>query len=462
MTHTKESLLLRLSTILLLPSIKPHIDEIEDIRYKLLDKITDVENLNITNEIKAKVQKEANEAIDRNNGKGAVLMATGTGKSKVAIDRACNLINTVQHNSKSVLLVVPTEKLRDEGWKNEFTKWGNQEDWSYVEATCYASLNTYVRRDWDLIILDEGHNITENNAQFFFSYGNSWKEIILLTATKPTSQIKIDILTKLGVFPVYTLSLDEAIKLGITANYEVTIVQVPLDNKHSYIKSGNKEKTFYQTELAKYNWLSRNVLYTSNPLSRIARMQFIGNLKSKNVAAQFILANVIPDKARGLIFCGSKEQADLLCEHRYYSKPTKPQKPRKDTLRAAEKYVEGLMKYETQKRDWQGDDSLEGFKIGDIDRMSCVMALNEGHNVADDLDYALIAQLNSKELDLIQRMGRVLRFRVGHTGKIIIICSKDTIDVDWVKKAIRRLDINKIRWIEYEDLLSKKEQINFN
>ncbi len=68
-------------------------------------------------------------------------------------------------------------------------------------------------------------------------------------------------------------------------------------------------------------------------------------------------------------------------------------------------------------------------------------------------------QLDSNPLKFIQRIGRIVRFRPGHTGKIIVLAFRDTVDATWVSKAISRLDPKKIREISIEDLRSGKETI---
>jgi superfamily II DNA or RNA helicase len=84
-------------------------------------------------------------------------------------------------------LVVPTEKLRDENWKEEFDKWGATELWSKNTKTmlCSASKIDYI----DLLILDEGHNITALSSEIFKN--NKVKNVVLLTATPPTSVDKL-------------------------------------------------------------------------------------------------------------------------------------------------------------------------------------------------------------------------------------------------------------------------------
>jgi ERCC4-related helicase len=62
--------------------------------------------------------------------------------------------------------------------------------------------------------------------------------------------------------------------------------------------------------------------------------------------------------------------------------------------------------------------------------------VNEGTNIPN-LDEALIIQISAQELHLIQRIGRVIRVREGHLGKIYIICVRGTQDEVWLKSALK-------------------------
>jgi len=53
---------------------------------------------------KDQVQKEAELAIDENNGRGMIVMATGTGKSKIIVNRA----NRKYTPAMRILIAVPT------------------------------------------------------------------------------------------------------------------------------------------------------------------------------------------------------------------------------------------------------------------------------------------------------------------------------------------------------------------
>lgn len=441
-------------------SIKNHADEIATMWETVYDELNSEEITELSSRIKSKVQLEAEEAFVANNWWGSEFMATGSGKSKIAVNLSARLVREIP--KANILISVPTEKLRDENWMNEFAKWEQSYIWeNNVQRCCYASLSKYENEHFDFVILDEGHNITELNSEFFKK--NKVDRCLLLTATRPKDFTKLQILRELKLVSVYELSLDIAVKLGLVAPYDITIITTHLDNIDKYIPAGSKAKPFMNTEKAHYGYLSRMLTAYPNQMGFIKRMQFIYNLKSKTEAAGWILNNIIPEGLRTIIFCGSRDQANKLCEHRFYSKPQPPKKLTGDkiTPKKLEKYRLDYEKYELMLKEFQGDVSYFKFAHEEISRMSCVEAMNEGENI-NNLDVGFIVQLNSNEKDLIQRMGRLLRFRPGHRGKILILCVFDSADKDWGKKATANLNPDNIRFVELSHLKMGIETILFN
>lgn len=438
-------------------SIKTIANEIEVALKASEGRISNEIRTGFSNAIKTRVQNEAYEALSEANDWGCVFMATGSGKSKIAVDKIVN------PKIKRALIVVPTERLRDTGWMEEFHKWHQMDIWeNVVERSCYASLNKYEGEHFDIVILDEGHNITENNSEFFKK--NKVDRCIVLTATRPRDLTKIHILKSLNLNPIYELSLDEAVKLGIVAPYDITVVTLTLDDKEKYITAGRKDKPFMNTEKAQYGYLSKRLEAMPNSMGFINRMQFIYSLRSKTEAARWLLENALPEDLKTLIFCGSKSQANTLSPFRYYSRPSPPKKLKEDkkyTEKQLLKYNTALQKYREDLAIYQGDKSLNKFINNEIPRLACCDALNEGHNISD-MDIAFIVQLDSNPQNFIQRIGRTLRFRPGHRGKIIILCVEDSIDKDWVKKATASLDAANISYVELSRLKMGIEKLLFD
>jgi superfamily II DNA or RNA helicase len=72
----------------------------------------------------------------------------------------------------------------------------------------------------------------------------------------------------------------------------------------------------------------------------------------------------------------------------------------------------------------------------------------EGHNFPG-VDSGIIGQLNSKEKDLVQRIGRLIRFRPGHEAHLYIVISESTQDEKWLENATENLNQSKIEYVRF-------------
>ena len=409
-------------------SVLTYIDKIEALKAKITDPELSTE---FVNKVRERVQDEAKQAVIRNNG-GMIAMATGSGKSRVAVELAKYYINSID---KSLSLIVPTEKLRDENWKEEYSKWNADFLWTPTIRLCYASASKIQNKDFELAILDEGHNITELSSEFFLN--NEVERTVLLTATPPIDPVKKQILSDLGIRLVYELTLDQAVRLGFVAPYKITVITVPLDNVTKNIKGGNKANPFMTTEAATYAYCNKRVQQCfgdDSPQGKakmkfaiLNRMQFIYKIPSKTAVIKYLLDKVIPQDDRTIIFCGNIEQAEQVCPTFYHSKSS--------------------------------SESYDAFKAEEINRLSCVKAVNEGHNFPG-VDSGIIGQLNSKEKDLVQRIGRLIRFRPGHEAHLYIIVSEGTQDEKWLENAIENLNQSKVNYIRFDNFKKRIENAN--
>jgi superfamily II DNA or RNA helicase len=407
-------------------SILTYIDKIEALK----EKITDPElSTEFVNKVREKVQNEAIQAVIENNG-GMVAMATGSGKSRVAVELAKYYYNCTKNPDAALL--VPTEKLRDENWFEEYKKWNATFLLPATTRLCYASASKIQNRDFELAILDEGHNITELSSEFFIN--NNVKRAVLLTATPPSDPIKKQILYDLGIELVYELTLDQAVRLGFVAPYKITVITVPLDATTKNIPGGTKAKPFMTTEAACYAYWNKRVqgaMFDQTPQGKVklkfailGRMQFIYKIPSKTQVIKYLLDKVIPEDDRTIIFCGNIEQAEDVCPTYYHSK--------------------------------SGNQFYDAFKTEQINRLSCVKAVNEGHNFPG-VDSAIIGQLNSKEKDLVQRIGRIIRYRPGHEAHIWIVISESTQDEKWLENATENLNQSKINYVRFPNFKTRHE-----
>lgn len=344
--------------------------------------------------------------------RGTIAMCTGSGKTKLGIDISLEYPN--------VLIVVPTEKLRDHRWEEEYNKWNFRDFYTqHVHRECYASLHKIDLSKYDLIILDESHHITEYNFQNFGDYKG---DILSLTATPPRDDIKKKIFKE--YFPVIFLyTLDEGVRDGVVAPYEINAVGFHLsDKKDLLIKT--KKYNYMTSENNRYISLTRIVnqcIYDPSKDAKfpiINRARFLYTLPSKLKYARLILDKYIKDE-RCLIFAGSIPQAEALSKYTYHSKTH--------------------------------DRHYWDFINGKINQLATVQKLNEGEDISL-LDSALITKVTSNELNLIQQIGRIVRIRDDHKATIWILYSYGTQEETWLAKATSKLDNTKINKLNISQL----------
>ena len=371
---------------------------------------------------KNEIQNEALQTWIDNKCKGSLAMATGSGKSKVALLAIEYVVKTLGIKKPKILLAVPTESLRDQNWLDEFKKWKMTKYYKFLDRYCYVSLNKIEGNHYDLIILDELQNITENNSKFFTQ--NTSDRVLGLSATPPSDEIK-KVLVKLHCPVIYEYRLDEAVENGVVAPYRINLVQIQLDNTNKYIQAGSKAKPFQTTEYNHYQYLSKQILqlkYAGKQkaamFAQLNRQRFLGNLKSKTDVAKLIKDKYMKED-RSLIFCHSIAQAEEMCSDTFHSKSK--------------------------------GDSLARLRAKEINKLSCVKALNEGENIPD-LDSAIIIQVNSVERNIIQQMGRIVRFRPNHEAVVWILVTVGTQDEVWWEKCSENLDKQKITFINSKNL----------
>ena len=122
---------------------------------------------------------------------GTLAMCTGSGKSRIGI----LALEKLDHSDAKFCIIVPTVKLRDSDWDNEFIKWGKQDILDKTDKYCYKSISKIKKtKKYDCVIFDEVHNLTENNSIFLAN--NKINAILGLTATPPEDIEKKNIIDK--------------------------------------------------------------------------------------------------------------------------------------------------------------------------------------------------------------------------------------------------------------------------
>ena len=376
------------------------------------------------------IQKRGKVNWRNNNCVGTFEWATGVGKSKPAIEIVDELTSS-QNKNLQILLVTPTEEMRDENWPLEFEKWGVP--MTNIKSIAYASLSKQDLTKYDLIIFDEYHRITLTNlTRLQEAIDNSAVMILGLSATLPTSgwsdddKLRIQLMKELCP-TVDKVTVDEAVDYGLVSDFELHVLKFFMEPVKEEYAGGTKLKPFKQSEKARYAYLTKKVQFamikgkSNSKLKGFEfkaigeRCQFIYGMISKMKLAKECLKRLNIDGKRTLVFAGSIDHANELCgENVYHSESTR--------------------------------EALDKFQKGESSLLGSVKAMDEGMNLLEP-DNALIMQVTSVERSLYQRVGRLIRKRydkLDHKATIVVLVAANTVDEQWFNKASLNLESSRI------------------
>lgn len=349
---------------------------------------------------------------------GLLEISMRVGKTKIAID------TIKKEKCKSILWVTNSPKLRDEDIPNEFIKWKAKGYLKKTKIITYHKLSEETGK-YDKIILDEIQFITPNNSINLLNSKLKYNSILGMTGKLPTHKEKWEIYNQLKLRIHERISIDDAVDLGLIADYKVFVVSTQLNNKDKNIEAGKKGEKFKTTELANYNYLTNIVnraMYSNNKnwakFAILNRLRFIYTLPSKLEAAKILLKSL---KGRTLLFMGSIDHAEQISKYTYHSK--------------------------TDKTD------LNKFLNNEINILGCVNAGGTGFTFLNT-DNIIIAQANSnKRGDVNQKLTRSLTEQKGFKGNIYILCCENTVDENWVSSALESFDKSKISYITIKNYI---------
>lgn len=353
-------------------------------------------------------------------------LPTGFGKSKQALD----ILKKHYKLGNNILIVIPRNVLI-ESWKQEFIKWKMSKYLSYVTFTTYVSLPKHVDQ-WNFVIFDECHHLSERCREALTSFDID--RAILLSAT-----VKRDMKDELNeVFDNlvnYRIKMKEAIENEVLPDPKVYLLPLYLDKsfpteaiyknpkgklpmidvswaqRWAAIRQKTQKVRIFCTEAQYYEdldnqieWFKNKYMRTRNEIFknkwlRLAgeRLKWLSDKKFKTL----LEINKYLANERVLTFCNSIEQTEALgnCIN----------SKNKNSLK-----------------------TLEEFNNGEIGHISAVNCLNEGCNLVD-CRVGIYGNLNSSEIIVKQRLGRILR----HKDPIIIIpYYKNTREEELVNKML--------------------------
>ena len=341
--------------------------------------------------------------------KCSIVLGTGVGKTLVGLKH-------IEQNTTRLMkvLIVAPKKSIFQSWKDDAIKFKKVELLNRMVFTTYLSLNKNNPNDYDVVYLDEAHSLLDSHRGFLQFFKG---KILGLTGTPPKYRDSEKGKLVQEFCPVvYTFKADEAIENGILNDYQIIVHELELGTAKNYAVD-MKTKSFITSEQLNYNYWSNRIDTGSGPahIIRVMRMKAMMEYASKEKYTKILMNNI---NTKCIVFANTQDQADRLCTHSYHSNNPK------------------------------SEENLEMFKEGIIDKLSTVMQLNEGVNIAN-LKQGIIMHAYGNERKASQRIGRLLRLNPDDKSIVHILCYIGTVDEKWCKEALEGFDQSKILWKNY-------------
>jgi superfamily II DNA or RNA helicase len=359
---------------------------------------------------RVKAQEEAKKAARKSNYRCSLIESVGTGKSKIMIDLAEELIRAGK--VKSILYTCDNRRLKndaEDGFPKELQKWASAQMIKITRRECYQTCYKWEGEQYDLLLGDEvDMAITPEYVKTFLN--NTFKYMILVSGT--LSGPKRNVLHKIAPIVHEMRSFEAEVKCVVnkteyyTYNYKLT----PVEEKEYNTLTGKIRqlaKIGTHEDDATYQFWIRKRKHFLNTLESSAKhcrkvVQFLEQKDAKN---------------RIVIFCERREQADKVCEYSFHGENEK-------------------------------DDMLTSFQEGEINKISVVAKVKRGINLKK-VNVGIHESLSGSSTEWEQRAGRLKRLEVGQMAIIVFlvpwyqkkdkktnqISYKATVVQDWVKRA---------------------------
>jgi len=352
-----------------------------------------------TGDAKYRLYRFQKEAVDRwcaNGYRGAVVIPTGGGKTFVGLE-------AIRRLSLSTLICVTTKELAEQ-WRSRLKEMlgidagllgDTKKDIKPVTVAIYNSASKYVnliRNRFGLLICDECHHVP---AQTFKTVAIAVRAPyrLALSATPKRYDANESLVFFTCGKVVYTANYQELVNLKLASPLRFYRIYVNLTSdevmQYSSVDSSN---IFSFTKLAK-------IAYRAERKYSVLR-KLLEKLKNRKI----------------IIFTQYVDQAE------------RANKVAKEVMKSA------LLVGNTKDR----EKIFERFKSGKLNCIVSTTVLDEGIDVPD-ADVAVILSGSGSERQLMQRIGRVLRYREGKVATVIEIVTRNTIEEKIAERRCKAL-----------------------
>ena len=380
------------------------------------------------------------------HGRGTLEYATGIGKTRCGVLAAAYMAKLTNMEAR-ILILTPTETIRDRSWKDEFYKWNEGEVFEQcVKCVCIQTAYKWVGHSFNLIIADEIHNYMSPEYFNFFT-NNRYNKILGLSAY--IDKIKLKLLV--GVAPIVDrVKTTDAQDLGLISPFK--IYNVPVKLTPTELAEYNKADKTFNSLFPYFNKDLKNMFSCMNKKVYEVYLQRKGLVLDNNNSGYPFMCNAAMTKRKNILY-----NAKAKLEAVKYISDMNPERKAiifSQTIDFADKVTDELdncLSFHSKISKKKRNENLDLLKSGNsITRISTAKALNEGMNVPD-ISMAIIASGTSKTKDMIQRIGRTVRWKEDKQAVIFRIYVEDSQEEKWVASSQEEYETKLFNYKEYED-----------
>jgi len=389
-------------------------------------------------EKKDAVQKDALKHWIDSGKKGTCEIATGVGKTFLALHALCTMPKDTNH------IFLAESVSREKDLMDDIAKYnkifGKDIFKEYnLSFACYQSAYKWTNEKFGLVIADEIHDsLTPAYSKFYEN--NEYDAIIGLSATV-NRETEYEEFTKGELIdriaPVcYTYSLSTSQSEGTSRSIKLFVITHTLDKGKKTIVAGNKKKRFYQTEFDAYSYWDKEhkkSWYIEDEELRNLKIRITSHKRSNilyKLPSKVPIVRKLLDTVKGktIVFGNS--------------------------LDALHQVTPNVMSSRLSKK--QNERIRDDFDQNRLRTIGSFKKLKQGANL-NMLDNCIIMSYYSTEKDIIQRIGRLRQN--GKLGYVFVILTMNTQEEVWFKKMTENLtEIDAIYCPSVEYCLDKYKQ----
>ena len=335
--------------------------------------------------------------------RGSVVVCTGVGKSRIGVLAADYVAKITNYDCK-ILIITPTEEIRDNAWVEEFVKWNSEFTFKMcVKVMCIQSACRLLGEHFDLVICDEYHNTiksldSEKESVFMqFYFNNTYTRLLTLSAYIPSK--KRYWAYKIAPLVEY-ISIQKAVELELIAPFNIYNLPITASEYEQKVLKKLEKKIEYEKGKGYKSWKTIG-----------QRRQLLSKINNRYIVCKQI-ADYFGDK-KGIIFTEYISDVEAL----------------QNIFGESAVSIHSKMKKNDRKL------SLSRYNANEVNRIISAKALNEGVNLTNT-NFGIAVNANGAIKDLIKECGRILRLdEEGKKASYIRLYLPNSQDETWLKRS---------------------------